>query len=345
MKLRVVVFIIIFVIIASVLGSCGGSNVLRVYNWGDYMDDSYVRDEFYKETGVRVKFQTYPTNEDMYAKIKSGGAKYDIIIPSDYMINRLISEDMLETIDYTLIPNYKYISSEFKNLEYDSENKFSVPYMWGTLGIIYNKKMVSEKVDSWNILWNSKYKGKIFMMDSVRDSMGVALKKLGYSLNSVNDKQLNEAGEILETQKELVLAYTGDEVKDKMIGNEAALAVVFSGDAVYMMNKNKDLDYILPKEGTNYWFDAVCILKGSDKIELAHQFINLLNRPDVAAKNCEAIGYATPNEEAKKLLGSEVSGNTVAYPDLKLLKNSEVFKHIGANIEKYDKIWQEVKSK
>ncbi|MDR2649203.1 MAG: ABC transporter substrate-binding protein, partial [Clostridiales bacterium] len=239
---------ILFSLICAVcLCSCsGGGNAgavtINVYNWGEYIGEGVV-EGFTEETGINVNYDTYPTNEDMYAKLKSGGVNYDIAIPSDYMIERMINEDMLEKLDKNNIPNYSGIDKRFNNLAYDPGGEYSVPYMWGTLGILYNTEMVSEPVDSWNILWDSKYAGQIFMYDSMRDTLAVSLKRLGFSLNTRNLTELEASGADLTVQKPLVRAYVGDTVRDSMIGNEAAFAVVYSGDAIYCMDNNEALSY------------------------------------------------------------------------------------------------------
>ena len=215
---------------------------MYVYNWGDYIDESILKD-FEEEYGIRVVYDTYATNEDMYVKIKSGGSTYDVIFPSDYMLTRMREEGMLEKLDLEKIPNSKYIDPRFLGADYDPNNEYSLPYMWGTLGILYNTNLVDDPVDSWDILWNPKYAKQILMLDSQRDSIGVALLKLGYSINTLNPDELVAAGEILKEQKPLVLAYVVDEGKDKMVSGEAALAVVWSGDAAYAIEENPDLAY------------------------------------------------------------------------------------------------------
>jgi len=318
--------------------------VLNVYNWGDYIDES-VLDQFEDETGIKVNYETYATNEDMYVKIKTGGTSYDIAIPSDYMIEKMIKEGMLEKLDYANMPNCKNIDESFKNLAFDPKNEYSVPYMWGTLGIIYNKSVVKDKVDSWSVLWDKKYEGQLLMLDSQRDSIAIALKKLGYSMNSRDVQELEKAKEELVRQKPLVLAYVGDEVKDMMVGEEAALAVVWSGDAVTMMAQNENLAYVIPKEGTNMWFDNVVIPKGSKHKKEAEMFMDFLARPDVALKNTEYIGYSSPNAEAVKQLAPEARTNPVAYPDKSSLENCEVFLDLGDFVKEYDRVWTEIKAK
>ena len=328
------------------LAGCGGEKKvqLKVYNWGDYIDQSVIGD-FEKKYNIDVVYDEFATNEEMYAKIKAGADDYDILVPSDYAIKRMIDEDMLYKLDMSNIPNYKYIDDRFKDLAYDPTNEYSVPYMWGTVGILYNKTMVKEPVDSWKILWDEKYSKQILMLDSLRDSIGITLKMMGYSLNTKDEKELNEAKELLIKQKPLVLAYVGDEVKDKMLGGEAALAVVWSGDAIYMKRENPDLEYVIPKEGSNIWFDAVVIPKSSQHKKEAELFINYLCETEVAFKNADFIGYATPHVEAKKMLPVDLTSDKSAYPEDGDLKNSEVFEDLAGSLPKYDRIWTEVKSK
>lgn len=338
---------LVLVMAIGLLTGCGSNSsakeTLYVYNWGDYIDESVIG-EFEKEFNIKVVYETFATNEDMYVKLKQGGTKYDVAIPSDYMIEKMIKEDMLEKIDLNQVPSFSNIGSEFKNLPFDSANGYSVPYLWGTVGIIYNKTMVTDPVDSWDILWNEKYKGQIVMLDSQRDALAVSLKRLGYSLNSRSNQELEAAKAELIKQKPLVMAYAGDNLKDMMISGEGAMAVCWSGDAMYMISENPDLAYALPKEGSNLWFDNMVIPKGAQNPAAAHQFIDFMNRPEIALKNVAYIGYSTPNTEAKALLDPEVSGNKGAYPEIKTLDNFEVFLDPGDFIETYNRIWTEIKS-
>lgn len=337
---------LMLVMLFSLLTGCGSSEAkksLYVYNWGDYIDESVIG-EFEKEYGIKVIYETFATNEDMYVKIKQGGTKYDVAIPSDYMIEKMIKEDLLEPIDLSKITTFGDIGSEYKDLPFDKGNQYSVPYLWGTVGIIYNKTMVTDPVDSWDMLWNEKYKGEIIMLDSQRDALAVSLKRLGYSLNSRNEDELAKAKEALIEQKGMLLAYAGDNLKDMMISGEGSMAVCWSGDAMYMMSENPDLAYALPKEGSNLWFDNMVIPKGAENVEEAHLFIDFMNRAEIAKRNVEYIGYSTPNNKAKALLDPEISGNASAYPDIKTLSNFEVFLDPGDYIEKYNQIWTEVKS-
>lgn len=340
-------------IISSALSGCtnksNDSNILYLYNWGDYLDPD-IKTQFEEETGIKVVEDVYETNEIMYQKINNGSSKYDLIIPSEYMIQKMSREGLLEEINYDNIPNFEYIGDNYKNLPYDANNTFSVPYMWGTVGIMYNTTLVDEDdvIDSWNVLWDPKYKNEILMPDSVRESMMAALIKLGYSQNTTNLDQIALAKEelIKQKQQDLVRAYVVDEVKDAMIGGEAAIAVVWSGDAVIMQDENEDLEYVLPKEGTNKWFDGLAIPKGAPHKENAEKFINFLCRPDIAAQNADYIGYSTPNDAAYELLDEEIQNNPTAYPDEDYLDNKcDVFVDLGIIITNaYYDAWLEVKS-
>ena len=335
----------IFVLGLGITGCTNQNQVtLKVYNWGDYIDESVIED-FEKEYGIKVIYDTFATNEDMYVKLKSGGDSYDVAFPSDYMIQRMINEDLLHEIDLNNIPNFKYIDDRFKNLAYDPENKYSVPYMWGTVGILYNKTMVDEPVDSWKILWDKKYEKQILMLDSQRDSIGITLKMLGYSLNTRNMKELEEAKNKLIEQKPLVLAYVGDEVKDKMVSGEAAMAVVWSGDAVFATRENTDLDYAIPKEGSNLWFDAMVIPKTSTHKKEAELFINYMCDTEIAFRNTDYIGYSTPHTEAKAMLEPDLLQDKSAYPTDEDLEGCEVFEDLGTALKDYDRIWTEIKAK
>jgi spermidine/putrescine transport system substrate-binding protein len=316
---------------------------LNVYNWGDYIDETVLTD-FEKQYRIKVNYDTFTTNEDMFVKLKAGGSNYDLVIPSDYMIKRMIDEDLIEPLDFGNIPNYREIGPRFKNLQYDPGNRYSVPYMWGTVGILYNKKMVKPKPNSWKILWDQRYAKQILMLDSQRDSIGITLKMLGFSINSHDPAELELAKKALIRQKPLVLAYVVDEVKDKMISGEAALAVVWSGDGIYCMGENPDLDYAIPKEGSNLWFDAMVIPKGAEHKRLAEQFINFMCETDIAYRNADYIGYASPHLEAVKKLPAAIIKNRAAYPLPEDLKSSEVFSSLGKMLKEFDRIWTEVKS-
>lgn len=340
------IMIILGLIILTIgLGGCGGSSQesINVYNWGDFIDRDVIR-EFEKEYGIRVNYSMYETNEDMYIRLKQGGNSYDVVFPSEYMIERMINEDMLLPLNKENIPNLENVKERFLDLDYDRGNTYSVPYMWGTLGIIYNSQMVDGEVDSWDILWDEKYANEIIMLNSQRDTLAVALKRLGYSLNTRNIEELEEARDLLVEQKPLVYAYLGDEVKDIMIGGEAALAVVWSGDAMYMMWENPDLNYIIPKEGSNLFLDAMVIPASAENKEGAEKFINFMARPDIALKNTEYIGYSTPIEPAIAMLDDEIKNSSVAYPTDEEIENTEMFKDLADILVEYDRIWTEIMS-
>ena len=320
---------------------------LVVYNWGEYIDPE-VLTMFEEETGIDIVYEEFETNEILYPKISSGAIAYDVICPSDYMIQRMIENDLLSEINFDKIPNLKNIGKQYleQSRQFDPENKYSVPYCWGTVGILYNKMMVDEPVDSWSILWDPKYKDNILMQDSVRDAFGVTLKYLGYSLNSTDLDELTEAKNLLIEQKPLVQAYVIDQVRDKMIGNEAALGVIYSGEAIYTQKENPNLEYVIPKEGSNIWIDSWVIPKNAEHKENAEKFINFLCRPDIALMNFEYITYSTPNEAARELIEDEsIRNSEIAFPDLSKYDNLETFQYLGTEADQvYGDLWNKVKS-
>lgn len=326
------------------LAGCGTSKpTLTVYNWEDYIGEGVI-DKFKEEYGVNVNYVRFTTNEEMYTKIKAGGTNYDVAFPSDYMIERMINEDMLETIDVSQLENFKYIRPDLISLEYDPNNEYSVPYMWGTVGIMYNTTKVDEPITSWKSLWDPKYSGEIFMMDSIRDSIGITLKMLNYSLNTREAAHLEAAKQALIEQRPLVKAYGIDDTKDKMARGEGALAVMWSGDAVIAQENNEDLAYVVPEEGSNIWFDGMVVLKGSKNKDLAMKFIDFMCRPDIAFENTDYIGYSSPNTEAIKMLPAEIQQDPAHYPDTQTMENLEIFKDLGTFTAEYERIWNEVKT-
>lgn len=349
---RVVPLLLILTIVAGGFYYSGrkisaGNNQVIVYNWGEYIDPE-VLSLFEEETGIQVIYEEYETNEIMYPKIKSGAVAYDAVCPSDYMIQKMIDNGLLAKINWDNIPNIENIGEIYldKSREFDQYNEYSVPYCWGTVGILYNKTMVSDPVDSWRILWESQYKDSILMQDSVRDAFAVSLKYLGYSLNTTNIQELKEAQELLVTQKPLVQAYVIDQVRDKMIGNEAALGVIYSGEAIYTQMENPDLEYVIPKEGSNVWIDSWVIPKNAKHKENAEKFINFLCRPDIALMNFEYITYSTPNTAARELIEDpEIRNSHIAFPDDSELERCETFHFLGNEAEEiYNQLWREVKS-
>jgi spermidine/putrescine transport system substrate-binding protein len=324
---------------ASAPGGDPASVTLKVFNWGDYIDPD-VTDLFTQETGIEVIYTMFEANEDMYTSIKaSGGVSHDVVIPSDYMIRKMINEDMLRKINLENIPNYDLIDDRFKDLDFDPQNEYSVPYMWGTVGIAYNTTMVDGPIDSWTALWDERYRKNIFMMDSVRDSLGVTLKMLGYSMNTKNEAELQEAYEKLVAQKPLVLAYTGDEVKDKMIAGEAALAVVYAGDAITISDENPDIAYVIPREGSNMWVDSMCILKTAQNPEAAEAFINFMCSTPIAQRNWEYINYSSPQTEVIAQMPEEFQNNPARNPSAEELARCEVFEDLSQTTQYYEDLW------
>ena len=333
----------------SASSASGENGQVIVYNWGEYIDPDTIT-MFEEETGIKVVYDEFETNEIMYPKVETGASEYDVICPSDYMISKMIESDLLSELNFDNMPNAKAnIGEQYweQSKGFDPENKYSVPYCWGTVGILYNKTMVDEPIDSWSVLWDPKYKDSILMQDSVRDAFGVTLKYLGYSLNSTDLDELNEAKNLLIKQKPLVQAYVVDQVRDKMIGNEAAIGVIYSGEAIYTQKENPNLEYVIPKEGSNIWIDSWVIPKNAEHKENAEKFINFLCRPDIALKNFEYITYSTPNEAARELIEDEsIRNSKIAFPDASELSGCETFKFLGdKNDAVYNELWREVKSK
>jgi Spermidine/putrescine-binding periplasmic protein len=323
------------------------SEELIVYNWGEYIDPDVIT-LFEEETGIKVIYEEYETNEIMYPKVESGAVTYDLVCPSDYMIEKMITNDLLAEIDWDNIPNIVNIDPLYmeQSTQFDPENKYSIPYTFGTVGILYNTTMVDEPITSWNVLWNSKYADNILMQDSVRDAYAVALKKLGYSLNSANLDELDLATNELIAQKPLVQAYVVDQVRDKMIGNEAALGVIYSGEAIYTQRENPNLAYVIPEEGSNIFIDSWVMLKNAPNKENAEEFLNFLCRPDIALMNFKYITYSTPNIAAQELIEDEdIRNSKIAFPDAKDITNLETFHYLGEEIDNlYHQLWNKVKS-
>lgn len=327
---------------------------INVYNWGEYIPDGSedgvlnLNAEFTRLTGIRVNYTTYATNEELYAKLKGGGASYDIIIPSDYMISRMIREDMLEPLDFQNIPNEKNIMEKFKNPEYDPENAYSVPYTWGTVGIIYDNTAIDlpeEEID-WDILWDQTYRDQILMFDNPRDAFAIAEIRKGYSLNTEDKDELTDAARLLVEQKPVVQAYVMDEIFDKMGAGEAVLAPYYAGDAATLMDEYDHLSFVIPKSGTNLFFDAVCIPKGCKQKEAAEMYINFLCEPDVAYAVTDFIGYSTPNQAAYDMLDDELKEDPIAYPDDDYLaEHTTVFCNLSDDANAtMQTLWTEMKS-
>ncbi|MDD3412157.1 MAG: spermidine/putrescine ABC transporter substrate-binding protein, partial [Eubacteriales bacterium] len=289
--------------------------VVNVYNWEDYICQETL-DMFTQETGITVNMMNFTTNEDMLVKVRNSPSSFDVVFPSDYCIERMMQEDLLEKLDFTAIPNFSYIDPNLVNPSYDPTNEYSVPYMWGTVGILYNTTMVEEPITSWGSMFDTKYAKNVFMMDSIRDCLGATLKYLGYSMNTRDPFELNAAKDLLIKQKKdgIVKAYQVDETKDKMVAGEAALALVWSGDAQYAISLNPDLAYVVPSEGSNVWVDGMVVLKAAKNKENAMKFIDFMCRPDIAKMNCDEISYSSPNTGAIELMGDEYKNNATMNP-------------------------------
>ncbi len=292
---------------------------INVYNWGEYISDGSddtldVNALFEEETGIKVNYTTFDSNENMYNKLKSGGADYDIVIPSDYMIARLIEEELVQKIDFSNIPNYSNIASEYKNLYFDPKNEYSVPYNVGMVGIIYNTKVVEGQPDSWSLMWDEKYSGQILNFNNPRDAFATAQWYGGMSINTTDGAHWDKAYELLKAQKPLVQSYVMDEVYNKMESGEAAICAYYAGDYLTMVENNPDLAFYYPKEGTNVFVDSVCIPTSSQNKEAAELYINFLLREDVALANAEYICYASPNMKVINNDDYSLKGDEILYP-------------------------------
>ena len=350
MKIKVLALILLCFLMFG-CGAAGGGDksdkVVYVYSWGDYLDPETLK-MFEQETGIHVVLDEFDTNESMFPRVNEGAVHYDVICPSDYMIQRMIAAGLLQPLDFTKLPDAKkYIGAEFfKQAEsFDPGNKYAVPYCWGTVGIIYDKTKVTEPVDSWKILWNDKYKGQILMQDSARDALMIPLKLMGKSMNETDKAVLQQAQEMLMQQKPLVQAYVVDEVKEKLINSEAAMGVVFSGEAPIILRENPNMAFVVPKEGTNFWIDGWVITKTSENVDNAHKFIDFMCRPEIAVKNFEYLGYSTPNTGVKELVEDEnLKNSPIAFPSSDVYTGQETYKYLGNDMDEYyNSLWMKIK--
>lgn len=307
-----------------------GENSLNLYNWGDYIDPELIT-KFEEETGYRVTYETFDSNEAMYTKIEQGGTNYDLAVPSEYMIERMIDENLLIELDHSKIRGLDNIDAQFLDQLFDPNNHYSIPYFWGTLGIIYNDKFIDEKaIQHWDDLWSEELTNELMLIDGAREVIGLALNSEGHSLNSKDDDQLAAAAVKLESLTPNVKAIVADEIKMYMIQEEAAAAVTFSGEASEMLWENENLHYVIPSEGSNLWFDNFVIPKTAKNFDAAYAFINFMLEPENAAQNAEYVGYSTPNQEAMKLLPSEITEDEQFYPNEETMKNLEVYQDLGS---------------
>lgn len=341
---KIICLILVLCLILPV-AACGGKSkvTLNVLNWGDYIDTELLR-QFEKETGISIKYTTMTSNEEMLVKLSSPDCIYDLCFPSEYIIEKLLADDLLQPINKQNIPNLVNIDARFLDLSFDPGNVYSIPYMWGTVGILYNTTMVSDPVDSWKILWDEKYSGQILMYDSVRDTIGITLVMLGYDINTRNPDEVAAAEKALIEQKPLVRAYLTDDIKMELINGNAAMGVVYSGDAVACIAENPDLAFAVPKEGSNVWFDNVIIPKSSTHAAEAEAFINFLCGAEVAAQNSEYIGYSTPNKAALAIMGSDYIDDPTYNPSQDVLDRCTVFHDLGDFIGVFSDAWTRVKA-
>ena len=317
---------------------------LTVFNWYDYIDPAAI-ELFEEETGISVKYCNFTTNEEMYTKLEAGAGTYDVLFPSDYMIERMIQNDMLEELDVANMPNLANLIDRVKNPDYDPEGKYSVASMWGTLGILYNTEMVDGEITSWGALFDEKNAGNVIMMNSMRDTIGLALKYLGYSLNTRDEAELNAAKDVLVKQKQdkIECGYLLDETKDKMVGGEAAIGIVYSGDAQYAIEKNESLRYVVPEEGSNIWVDGMCIPKGSKNKAAAEQFIDFMCRPDVAQMNFDYIYYCSPIQQVLDGLSEEDAAMDTINPSPEVSARCEFFNDVADCMDLYESVGMEVR--
>ncbi|MBR3486639.1 MAG: spermidine/putrescine ABC transporter substrate-binding protein [Clostridia bacterium] len=315
---------------------------LNILNWGEYIDEELIS-IFEEETGVKVTYVEMTSNEEMLIKLRAADCVYDLCFPSDYIIEQLIANDLLLPLDYSKIPNAKNIQPRVMKIAegFDPGNKYSLPYFWGTVGILYNTKLVDEPVDSWDILWNEKYAGQIWQYDSVRDAIGVSLIRLGYDINTRNPDEVNAAKDELIKQIPLLKGRGTDDIRTNMINEQAALAVIYSGDAYECCDSNNDLAYVVPKEGSNVWFDNVVIPKTAKNVEAAHAFINFINDANLAARNTEYCFYSTPNQGALDLLDEDFTSNEIFNPTDETLARCAVFHDLGDFVEVFNRAWDE----
>ncbi|MBS9335529.1 ABC transporter substrate-binding protein [Fructobacillus sp. M1-13] len=341
MKKLMMALLFVFLLIALILGLQWGLSVARqqpssqkgetltFYNWGDYIDPSILSD-FSKETGYKVNYQTFDSNEAMYTKIAQGGTNYDLAVPSDYMVAKLTKAGLLAKLDKSKLTGMDHVNPQFLNQSFERGNQYSVPYFWGTLGILYNKtKVDGSKLQNWSSIWSEQYKKRLLLVDSARDILGLTLISQGKSVNDQNKADLAAAQGKLSSLMPNVKAIVGDELKLYMAQGEADLAVTYSGEAKIAMEQNKDLAYTVPKDGSNLWLDNLVIPKKAAHKKAAYALINYLNRPDVAAKNADYIGYATPNQKAYQLLPKSVKSDKAFYPEQSILDRLQVYENFN----------------
>ncbi|MBR0319530.1 MAG: spermidine/putrescine ABC transporter substrate-binding protein [Clostridia bacterium] len=337
-------FILSLMLLVSLFPVALAQEEVNVYNWEDYINEQ-VLEMFEQETGIKVNYINFTTNEDMMVQLRANPGAFDVIFPSDYCVERMIAESLIQPIDMSKITNYKEIDPRLLNADYDPNNEYSVPYMWGTVGILYNTTKVEEPITSWSSMFDEKYAGQVFMMESYRDTLGAALKYLGYSMNTRVPAELSAARDLLIKQKQngIVKAYEVDQTKEKMVLGEAALALMWSGDAMYSIDRNPDLKFVVPSEGSNIWVDPMVISSTARNVENAHLLIDFLTRPEIAKMNCDYIRYSSPNLGAIALMGEEYTQNEVLNPSDDIINRCEFFHDVGDFINVYNTLWGQIK--
>lgn len=328
--------------------TASGQSIVRVLNWGDYIDPSVIGLFEEENPDIKLSMTTTDSNEAMYVTASTEGTQIDVVIPSEYMIQRMMNEQMLAPLDHALLPNYSYVAEFTKTMcGYDPEGEYSVPYAWGTFGILYNADLVNEAPDSWEVLFDPEYAGSILMYDSIRDSIGTALLRLGYSINTTDPEEIAEASQMLIDQKPLVLAYGTDDLRMSMANGSAALSVMYAGDAVYAMEDNDSLQYVIPKEGANIFVDSFAVLASTDVYDESLRFINFMLRPDIAALNATYTGYSSPEPAAVELIAEdapELMDNPAFVPDPESLVACQYYVPLSReDMKKYELAWLEVK--
>lgn len=350
---RLLTFLTLFVIAVMLPLGCsgsnpsapetGGTNVLSVYNWSTYIAQDVIT-QFEQKFNVKVKYDTYESNEDLYAKLKPGNPGYDVVFPSDYMVKIMASENLLEEL-LDNIPNKKHLDSKFINSTYDPGNKYSLPYQWGTLGIGYNIKATKDKIDSWAAMFEPKFKGRIALLDNMRDTLGMILVYLGYDLNTTNPDEINKARDFMIENKEAIAAFAPDNGQVLLDQGEVDLAFEYSGDIFQVMKENPNIRYAIPKEGTIVWTDNMAIPKGAPNKEVAYKFINFILEPEVGAKISNFIHYGTPNKTAREkgLINEKDLKNPSIYPTSEVFSKLKYIEDVGKATALYDLAWTEVK--
>lgn len=328
------------VLFAGCSGGRGKNGEINVFNWGDYISNGEggsidsIR-EFEKETGIKVNYTNYETNEEMYNIINNVNSSYDVIIPSDYMIDKLIKQDMLAEINFNNIPNYRNLMDRFKTTTYDREGKYSVAYSWGVVALCYNKAMVDIKPSSFASLWDKKYSGQILMFNNSRDAMAIAMQLKNIDHDNITMKDVDVAADYLKEQKPLLKRYVMDQVFTEMEGSHAALAPYYAGDISVMIENNEDLDYVFPMEGSNLFVDAMCIPKNSKNKDLAEKFINFMLKPEIAKANANYTGYSTPNQAAYDIMDYNIKNNELLYPGEDYLNKCYSFTSLPQDVYDY----------